>query len=171
MVPVQYLIVDGFLMREQDLRRYWAKVDKSAGSLGCWPWKARISWDGYGQFSLHGRKTRSHRISFTAANGQIPEGHVPDHLCTNTWCQNPLHMEAVTLSENTRRNFERKRECNHGHELKLGNIYTQHNSDGSFRRCCLTCRRESLKRVAERARRRKNIPARAFTARPYSEAG
>jgi hypothetical protein len=65
----------------------------------CWIWQGRIAKSGYGTL---GRRY-VHRLMFARANGPIPEGLEPDHLCRVRACGNPDHMEAVTRSENMKR--------------------------------------------------------------------
>lgn len=71
-------------------------------SSGCWTWTGVLS-DGYGQVWNEGRMVGVHRVVYEAAYGPIPDGLVIDHLCRNPSCVNPLHLEAVTQSENARR--------------------------------------------------------------------
>jgi len=47
----------------------------------------------------------SHRVAYEIVNGPIPLGLVLDHLCKNTLCINPLHLEAVSRIENHRRAY------------------------------------------------------------------
>lgn len=53
----------------------------------------------YGRY----HQTNAHRISWEIHNGPIPKGMHIDHLCRNTRCINPDHLEPVTLEENNRR--------------------------------------------------------------------
>ena len=78
--------------------RVWQYVDKD-GPDGCWQWKGSLTYDGYGSFG----GTGSHRYVYELLVGPIPTGLTIDHLCRNTWCCNPDHMEPVTRAENTRR--------------------------------------------------------------------
>ena len=69
----------------------------------CWQWKGAESGNGYGKVSISGRMKMAHRAIYEILIGPIPEGLVLDHLCRNRGCCNPLHMEPVTVQENTRR--------------------------------------------------------------------
>lgn len=67
---------------------------------------ACIEWTGPRQPGAgYGRRGNvyAHRIAFELARGPIPAGLVIDHLCRNTSCVNPDHLEAVTQGENVRR--------------------------------------------------------------------
>lgn len=57
---------------------------------GCWLWQ-KNTLDGYG---LCG-DGRAHRVYYERAKGQIPEGHEIHHLCRNTLCVNPTHLEPL----------------------------------------------------------------------------
>ena len=69
---------------------------------GCWLWSNKLQ-KGYGMFKYNGKRVMAHRVSYVAFSGDIPEGHVVDHLCATKSCVNPDHLEAVTVSENSRR--------------------------------------------------------------------
>lgn len=114
--------------------KFWSLVEKTDS---CWLWKGPIqhpsksSVGGYGRF---GRKY-AHRYSYELANGPIPRGLEPDHLCRNRACVNPGHMEAVTHLENVRRGALANRPtCPKGH------AYDARKEHGRFR-SCRTCTR------------------------------
>ena len=81
---------------------------------GCWEWQRRRfmpkknSSVQYGMSSYAaGKKVTSHRLAYESLVGPIPDGLHIDHLCSNTVCCNPEHLEAVTIAENNRRSRER----------------------------------------------------------------
>lgn len=80
-------------------------VDRSAGLFGCWPWLGTKSRLGYGTAAtkVAGRTNQAHRVVYEALVGPIPTGLELDHLCRNTSCVNPSHLEPVTHAENMRR--------------------------------------------------------------------
>jgi hypothetical protein len=88
------------------LERFMKFVVKAES--GCWEWRgARLgSRSQYGQFSLKslGRPViPAHRMSWELYRGPIADGLTIDHLCRNTICVNPSHLEPVTQAENNRR--------------------------------------------------------------------
>jgi len=141
-------------------QRFWARVEKTAT---CWLWRGPTAVSRgdarYGQISIGGRANRKnhyvHILSFRMHYGEdsIPPGHQIDHLCKNTLCVRPDHLEAVTPSENARRSDSpaginsRKTHCPRGHAYTPDNISWQ-----GRKRKCLTCAREYMRLV--RARRK-----------------
>jgi hypothetical protein len=134
--------------------RFWAKVDK-AGSDGCWNWTG-TKVNGYGRFGWTARRAQlAHRATYEDAVAPIPDGLVIDHLCRNTACVNPAHLEAVTQQVNTRRGSgltavnAARTHCPQGHEYTPANTYLWAQR-GTTRRYCRTCRASAYgrKRVA-----------------------
>src|SRR2546425_7676820 len=76
------------------------QVDPTAG---CWIWLGTIAPNGYGHKWINGRVTSAHRAYFIHFRGEPHESSHIDHLCRNTRCVNPAHLEEVTPSENHRR--------------------------------------------------------------------
>jgi hypothetical protein len=120
---------------------------------GCFQWLGAIDRDGYGKFQLDGKCIFAHRYAFEVYYNHISNTLVIDHTCRFRACVNPLHMEEVTVLENTRRgsNFQRdKTHCNNGHEFTIENTYICPRNN----RNCRICRRDSDKR-----RRLKHVTA------------
>lgn len=46
---------------------------------------------------------RAHQFYYRLIRGPVPAGLEIDHLCRNTMCVDPWHMEAVTRAQNTQR--------------------------------------------------------------------
>ena len=125
--------------------RFWSKVDKTDS---CWIWVGGRMSAGYGTFTSFGRNILPHRYSYKLFKGDIPEGKQIDHLCRNTICVNPNHLEAVTQKENLLRGVgicaqnSRKTHCIHGHEFTKEN--TRFITLG--RQCKECCKNNDLKR-------------------------
>lgn len=90
---------------------------------GCLVWTGPMhSREPYGYAHFDGRPQLVHRVAYEAWVGPIPDGHVIDHLCENTRCIEPTHLEAVQSGVNVLRGNgwgaknARKTHCPHGHE-------------------------------------------------------
>ncbi len=134
------------------ITRWWSKVDMGDG---CWEWKGTVVQRPgglpYGQFKELGRRHRAHRFAYELLVGPIPTGLVIDHLCRNTLCVNPAHMEPVTNAENIARGdapsavAKRRSRCAAGHPYSAENTLME----GTIRRC-RACAREKARRARER---------------------
>jgi hypothetical protein len=121
---------------------------------GCIEWTGYINKHGYGHSydPTEKRLDWAHRVSFQLFNGAIPAGLHIDHLCRNTRCVNPGHLEAVTPRINTLRGLgnpainRRKTRCVNGHEFTEENTLTYRRNGEFFRRECRTCNREKMAR-------------------------
>jgi len=125
--------------------RFFARVRKLRN--GCWQWtggstlcnRAINEWR-YGMFRPGGRAANvfAHRWSYETHKGKIPRGKVVDHLCRNTLCVNPDHLEVVTLRENLRRGFNAnaaKTHCIRGHKFTLENTRIGKRGNRICRKC------------------------------------
>ena len=133
------------------MERFWSKVDKTDS---CWNWIACKDKLGYGRFH-YGSRTQhvlSHRFAYELIKGNIPEGLELDHLCRNSSCVNPEHLEAVTHQVNNSRgdykNTVLKHRlrifCERGHPYSIKNTYMNNNH-----RYCRTCKRENMRKYTK----------------------
>jgi len=111
------------------------------GPNGCWNWTGPRGGRGhYGSITLPGRRSAyAHRWAYEHYVGPIPDGLEIDHLCRNTLCVNPDHLEAVTHKVNMQRTPKAlKTHCDNGHRYSAENTYIKPNGC----RDCRECRRE-----------------------------
>lgn len=140
--------------------RYFQERFKLVES-GCVVWTSTLK-DGYGMAVIgyrgHAKPIRrpAHVLMYELWRGQVPEGHVLDHLCRNRACVNPAHLEPVTPRENTVRGAlpqlmrdpswrpKRKRNtvCKNGHAMAGDNL-----GHSGGRRVCRACKRETSRRL------------------------
>ncbi len=130
--------------------RFWSKVQPCPMS-GCWIWTGAMHQHGYGQFGIRGKVLRAHRASYEFLVGAIPEDLEIDHRCFTKCCVNPLHLEAVTHQENTRRSalFRRLAFCKRGHSRADDNLNFGKRRNASPLRQCRTCHLERRRSIAQ----------------------
>lgn len=134
-------------MRQPAIYRFVSKI--RLAESGCWEWMGRLKGHNiknargrYSQFAADGYKS-GHRWSYFYFKGPIPDGLTIDHLCRNTICVNPEHLEAVSMKENVLRGIgpsainHKKTHCINGHKFTPDNIRVR--KDG--RKNCLICKR------------------------------
>lgn len=126
--------------------RFWEKV---VITDDCWTWTAFKDRHGYGRVSLvtpAGKITRfAHRIAYQEVRHELPDDEL-DHLCRNTSCVRPAHLEPVSHSENVRRgrsgaHWRAKTHCPAGHAYTPENTYRLPSRPNA--RYCRACRRTS----------------------------
>lgn len=137
------------------LSRFMSKVNKRGpvwNGTNCWQWLGVTNKNGYGHFNPTSTTTKkAYKWYWEFINGAIQPDKELDHLCKNTSCVNPDHLEPVTHMENLRRgvsfsgvNF-RKTHCKNGHEFTPENTYTK-----KSHRDCWVCKRDRKKKYLAR---------------------
>lgn len=109
---------------------WWSNVNETPG---CWEWAGKPSADGYGSFWNGKREVPAHRYGYEMLRGTVPAEYDMDHICRNTMCVKPTHLEPVLPIENVRR---ANTHCRNGHLLTPENTYVYPKSGA---RLCTTC--------------------------------
>lgn len=86
---------------------FWSLVAKNLNG-DCWLWQGPI-YKHYGKAHFEGKTWCAHRLAYQLLWGAIPGGKHLDHLCGDTLCVYPWHLEPVTPAENNRRKVLRRR--------------------------------------------------------------
>ena len=135
--------------------RFLERTEKGAD---CWVWQGSKSKTGYGYFGTggHGECMFAHRWSYQQFKGPIPKGLTIDHLCRNTSCVNPDHLEAVSLRENQSRSASHwvgkslaQTECVNGHPYSAANTYRRPDNG---RRMCKLCRLAATRKFQSKSK-------------------
>ena len=128
----------------QDRFNLRVQVDETTG---CHIWLGSKARWGYGTLRLNGKKIPAHRFAWEQIHGPVPLGLVLDHLCRNTSCVNPEHLEPVTGKENILRSQGRAAQnarrtvCVNGHPFDFENT-GRSTFKGKQHRYCRTCSTE-----------------------------
>ena len=121
------------------LHRFLPKIQ--IDEKGCWYWNAFKDQDGYGRFHIDRKQMPTHRFILMYYLGIDETKNVVDHLCRNTSCVNPAHLEFTTNQENILRgiNFTamnaRKTHCPRGHSYNSSNTYVRPSGSRECRIC------------------------------------
>lgn len=129
-------------------RTFWNRVRVQED--GCWVWTGAVvkirRKDGsvraiYGWVYCAPGHTSAHILSYEQCIGPVPDGYDLDHLCRNTLCVHPLHLEPVPPAVNVQRGMSpsavsrRSGYCLRGHLLSPENTYVSPKGG----RACRTC--------------------------------
>lgn len=129
---------------------FWEKVAVDP-QTGCWVWQGALQGKyyrsengGYGSVRWNKRVRSAHIVAWELMRGPVPVGLCLDHLCRNTRCVNPDHLEPVTNAENIRRGTGRRpTHCPKGHEYTQENTVFMSKGRGQKPyRACRECRRQ-----------------------------
>lgn len=132
----------------RDVARVYRQIDFSGD---CHIWKGTTAGNGYGTAFFNGKAERAHRITFMVQIGPIPEGMELDHLCRNTLCVNPRHLEPVSHRENMQRgSWSQRTNCPQGHPYDAKNTI--------WRRGTRKCRECDKRRKREDWYRKYTLP-------------
>lgn len=108
---------------------------------GCWEWQSALNGVRYPLVVVHRKTLLAHRLALLVFRGEFDPRCDVDHLCRNSVCVNPDHLEAVSHRENVQRgeSFGRVRDtCRNGHPY-VGVIRETH---GRLSQRCLVCDRD-----------------------------
>ena len=142
--------------RKPAINRFMEKV--SIQDNGCWEWVGAKIPRGYGRFGWFDEVKQKHitgyaqRWSYEYYIDEIPKGLVIDHLCKNTSCVNPHHLEIVTQKENIHRSdgpsaiAAKQTHCVNGHPFDEENTY-HWNGERRCRACGRMRKRKDYKTV------------------------
>lgn len=78
-------------LSERALKRFLSSIPIRPDE-GCWPWMAEVNKDGYGRFSIKGKRRFAHRIAFSLAYGPMVSGRLVLHRCDNPRCVRADHL-------------------------------------------------------------------------------
>ena len=106
---------------------------------GCWIWTGNMRKSGDAYYGVArsdptGPRTHAHRHVYELMVEPVPADMTLDHLCKNTRCVNPEHMEIVTRWENVRRSRNHAAENLRRDTCPRGHKYDKVAANG-WRRC------------------------------------
>lgn len=94
--PLRVAIEDGDCAALIALVRERVEVDAS----GCWAWTGKVNNKGYPVLKCGGKHYQVHRLVLEAKHGAPLGSQAAHHICANSICVNPDHLQPVTHREN-----------------------------------------------------------------------
>jgi len=91
--------------------RFWPRLDYPDGPDGCWLWRGTCGANGYGHISVGGSPRGAHRMAYTFAYGDIPDGLWVLHRCDTPACCNPTHLFLGTVADNNSDKHQKGRDA------------------------------------------------------------
>lgn len=94
--------------------------DYRVDDAGCWVWLGWIDGQGYGRCQIEALKratgtARAHRVGWLVLHGQrLSRRDELHHVCRNTACVNPAHLEVLDASEHRRQHKHGDSHLTHG---------------------------------------------------------
>lgn len=108
-------------MHARDFDRFLSRIKLAAN--GCWEWTATLR-NGYGTMRMGGRQPYAHRAAYDHFIADLAPfvygGPELDHLCRNTACCNPTHVELVPHVVNVERGEAGYRPHDEATKRKIG---------------------------------------------------
>lgn len=89
-------------LTQDEIDRFWRKVDKTENPRECWRWNAGTRPTGYGVIRLRHSNWVAHRVAFQLSNAVSPGNFCVCHSCDNPLCCNPAHLWLGTKGDNNR---------------------------------------------------------------------
>ena len=91
----------------------WLETQYDLNDSGCWVWRGRKFYTGYGKVNWKGKQVSPHRLYWLLSGRTIPEGLVMCHGfgCVRA-CYNPEHLRVDTESANGIDRFRDGTGCN-----------------------------------------------------------
>jgi len=140
-------------------------------NTGCHIWVGATNKKGYGlaYVKIDGKwcNRSVHKTVYEFERGPVPKGLEIDHLCRNTRCCNPAHLEAVSHRENVMRGagpssvrckYAAITHCPAGHEYSPGNTNYFYSARGYRHRQCRICK-HARNKMRDRRRRVPSPPS------------
>ena len=75
-------------------------LDCDVRPSGCWEWKRQLHHSGYATVGIAGRRVQVHRLALEARLGAPLGKQQAHHICANSFCVNPDHLQPVTQHDN-----------------------------------------------------------------------
>jgi hypothetical protein len=146
-----------FTPTENDLTRFWSRVDKSNGLDACWMWTAGLHNRGYGRIRWNGMPECAHRIVWMLINGAIPNELEVLHRCDNPPCCNPGHLFLGTQADNMHDRDAKGRQNPHG-QWRVPNARIRSRALPADLHREIVCLRNEINRLTDLVEKLQKVP-------------